>query len=68
MYCKENFHSIAHRVSLSPSWPVTQRGTFDIFLHECTHFLSVRIPITCGQVILTLAKKHALVHDGTLFR
>ena len=42
---------------MSPSWPVTQRGTFDIFLHECTHFLSVRIPFACGQIFLNLQKK-----------
>ena len=36
---------------------VTQRGTFHIFLHECTHFLSVSIPIACGQIFLHLKKK-----------
>ena len=27
------------------------------FLRECTHFLSVRVPIACGQISLNLQKK-----------
>ena len=42
---------------------------FDIpILHECTHFLSICIPIACGlEDILKLTNKAALVHDGDTF-
>ena len=37
---------------------VVMHGTFAIFfLQECTHFLSVYIPIACGQISLNLPKK-----------
>lgn len=56
---KENLHSNCASIILvsvaAGCSVVTQHGTFDIFfLHECIHFLSVRIPIVCAQIFLNL--------------